>query len=153
MERTIVQLKSDLKEIATQHKQINSFFWGDFVDAINKDAVDYPLMVCTLQPGSKSENTIKVNFTVIIADKYNEGDFRMIDEVHSDTYQIQNDIYITMKQNKFEEYLSIVSDTTDTPFINEGADLTAGWSSSFEVEIWNQECQNSIPYTSYNFEN
>ena len=101
MERTLNQIKKDLQEIATQHRQINSFFFGDFVDAINQDAVDYTLMTATLQPGSMGDNFVTVSLSIVIGDKYNVDDYRTIDEVHSDCLQICNDIRITMKQNKF----------------------------------------------------
>ena len=53
MERTLNQLMRELEEIAVQHRQLNgSFFQGDFYDAISRDAVQYPLMVVTLQPRS-----------------------------------------------------------------------------------------------------
>ena len=153
MDRTINQVKKDFEEIATQHRQINSFFWGDFVDAINRDAVDYPLMVCTLQPGSSGDHFVNVVLNLTLADKYNEDDYRNIDEVHSDMYRIFRDIWATLKQYKFEEYLEIDGNSSDEPFINEGADMCAGWSHTLTLKIFDEENHCAIPYDSYDFEN
>lgn len=153
MERTLNQIKKDLQEIATQHRQINSFFFGDFVDAINQDVVDYTIMTATIQPGSMGDNFVTVSLSIVIGDKYNVDDYRTIDEVHSDCLQICNDIRITMRQNKFEEYLSIEGDIATTPFINRGADMVAGWSMDLTLTVFSNEDWCAIPYESYNFGN
>ena len=153
MDKTINQLKSELQEIATQHKQINSFFFGSFHDAINRDAVDYRLMTATLQPGSIDENVVNVSLVIVVADKYNVDDFRVTDEVHSDCLQILRDIYITFKQTRLEQYIDIEGTVSKDPFINRGADVTAGWSMTMNLSIYDNGDWCSIPYTSYDFEN
>ena len=153
MERTINQIKKDLQEIATQHRQINSFFFGDFLDAIEGDAVDHTLMTCTLQPGSMGENFVNVNLNIVICDKYNEGDQRNIDEIHSDCMRICRDIYVTLKQYKYEEYLEIEGDVSTTPFINKGADMTAGWALDLSLKVYDDENWCGIPYDSFDFGN
>jgi hypothetical protein len=45
MEKTLNQLMSELQTIAQEHRQINEFFQGDFLDAVSRDSVQYPLMV------------------------------------------------------------------------------------------------------------
>ena len=153
MEQSLNRLEKDLNEIATQHKQINDYFFGSFHDAITRDAVNYPLMCVTLQPGGKSDNVVRVNMVITLADKYHEGNHTMKKEIYSDLLQVSNDIYVTLKQNKFEDYLSITSDVSDDPFDNRGEDLTVGYETILSVDIWNQECWQGIPYTTYDFEN
>ena len=45
MEKTINQLKREFEIIATEHRQINDFFFGDFIDAVSRDAVSFPIMI------------------------------------------------------------------------------------------------------------
>lgn len=153
MERTINQVKKDLNEIGTKHKQINSFFFGSFVDAINQDAVTYPLMNCTVQPGTFGEDFVNINVQVTICDKYNESDFRQIDEVHSDMLSILRDIYITFKQERFEVYLDIDGDPSTSPFLNKGSDLTAGWSMDLRLQIYDNNDWCSIPSDGFDYGN
>lgn len=153
MEKTVNQIKSDLNEIATQHRQINSFFFGDFLDAISRDAVNYTLMVATIQPGSMGEDFVDVNLNLVICDKYNESDYRQIDEVHSDCLQICRDIYITFKQNHLEQYVDIDGDVSMTPFINRGQDITAGWSMDLNLRVYDDQNWCAIPFDSYDFDN
>lgn len=153
MDKTLNQIKKEFNEIATQHRQINSFFWGDFLDAISQDAVQYPLMVTTVQPGSMGDDFVRVNVQVIICDKYNQSDYDQIDEVHSDCLQVCNDIRITLKQYRFEDYMSINGELSTDPFINRGHDMTAGWTMNLSLDVYDNEDFCSIPYDNYDFEN
>lgn len=153
MDRTLIQIKKDFEEIATKHDQINSFFWGEWQEAINQDAVNYPLMVCTLQPGSSGDNFVNVNLQITLCDKYNLEDYRMRDEVHSDMYQIFRDIWTTLKQWKFQDYLDIDGESSDTPFLAETQDLVAGYFHTINLQVYDAEHQCDIPYTGYDFEN
>jgi hypothetical protein len=153
MERTLNQIKKDVQEIATQHRQVNSFFWGDFIDAISRDAINYTLMVATIQPGTMGDGFVNVNLNIVVCDKYNEEDYNQIDEVHSDCLQICRDIFITMKQNRFDDYLDIDGDISTIPFINKGHDITAGWSMDISLKVYDDMNWCAIPFDSFDFGN
>lgn len=153
MEITLNQLIKEFETIATQHRQINEFFWGDFLDAISRDSVNYPLMVCTLQPSSMDDGVVSVNLVVTICDKYNIDNFRQINEVHSDCLSICNDIRITMKQERWNEFSDITTSFSTDPFINRGQDVTAGWTMSVQADIFSSDNWCVIPYDDYNFQN
>ena len=143
----------ELEIIATEHRQINEFFQGDFLDAISRDAAQYPLMVVTLQPGSMTDQAVNVNMIITICDKYNLQEYRQVNEIHSDCLSICNDIRITFKQWRFEEFMDINGDIATQPFINRGPDVTAGWTMSVNVSIYDYNDWCSIPYDNYDFEN
>jgi hypothetical protein len=153
MEKTLNQLIKELEIIATQHRQINEFFQGDFIDAVSRDAVQYPLMVVTLQPGSMTSQAVNVNMIITICDKYNIQEYRQINEIHSDCLSICNDIRITFQQWRFEEFMDIVGDIQTQPFINRGPDVTAGWTMNASLSIYDYNDWCSIPYDDYDFEN
>jgi hypothetical protein len=153
MEKTLNQLMKELEIIATEHRQINEFFQGDFLDAISRDAAQYPLMVVTLQPGSMTDQAVNVNMVITICDKYNLQEYRQVNEIHSDCLSICNDIRITFKQWRFEEFMDINGDIATQPFINRGPDVTAGWTMSVNVSIYDYNDWCSIPYDDYDFEN
>ena len=143
----------ELEIIATQHRQINEFFQGDFIDAVSRDAAEYPLMVVTLQPGSMTDQAVNVNMVISICDKYNIQEYRQINEIHSDCLSICNDIRITLQQWRFEEFMDINGDITTQPFINRGPDVTAGWTINVSASIYDYNDWCSIPYDDYDFEN
>jgi hypothetical protein len=153
MEKTINQLKREFQIIATEHRQINDFFFGDFLDAVSRDAVQYPIMIVTLQPGTIGDNFVGVNCIISIADKYNLQEYRQIDEIHSDCLSICKDIHVTFKQWRFEEFLDIQGTLSTTPFINRSHDVTAGWTMNMALNIYDYENWCEIPYDNYDFEN
>jgi hypothetical protein len=154
MERTLNQLMRELQEIANQHRQINgSFFQGDFYDAISRDAVQYPLMVVTLQPGSINDTSVTINAVVTICDKYNKQEYRQINEVHSDCLSILNDINVTMRQYRFTEFMDLATNLATDPFIEQGHDVVAGWTMALQCNIFNESDWCTIPYDNYDFEN
>jgi hypothetical protein len=153
MEKTLNQLMKELEIIATQHRQINEFFQGDYIDAVSRDAAQYPLMVVTLQPGSMTDQAVNVNVVISICDKYNIQEYRQINEIHSDCLSICNDIRITFQQWRFEEFMDIVGDITTQPFINRGPDVTAGWTINASLSIYDYNDWCSIPFDDYDFEN
>ena len=153
MEKTLNQLMLRLSEVAAEHRQINEFFQGDFLDAISRDAVDYTLMVVTLQPGSMNADVVRVSAVITICDKYNLSNYRQINEVHSDCLSICNDLNITFRQYGWSEFCDIVSDISMDPFINEGQDMVAGWTMNVTFDIYNDGDWCAIPYDNYDFEN
>lgn len=153
MQITLNQLMRELQEIASAHLQINEFFQGDFLDAISRDSAQYPLMVVTLQPGYLNESAVQVGIIITICDKYNLGEYRQINEVHSDCLSIINDLNTTFRQYRWTEFMDITDDISMDPFINEGQDMVAGWTMSINCEIYNELNWCDIPYSSYDFEN
>ena len=153
MEKTLNQLMRELETIATEHRQINEFFQGDFLDAVSRDAVQYPLMVVTLQPGSMSARSVNVSLIITICDKYDLQEYRQINEIHSDCLSICNDMRITFQQDRWTEFMDVNGDIQTQPFINRGPDVTAGWTMVVNASIFDDGNWCAIPYDQYDFEN
>jgi hypothetical protein len=153
MEKTLNQLMRELEIIATEHRQINEFFQGDFLDAVTRDAVEYPLMVVTLQPGSMSSRSVNVSMIITICDKYDLQEYRQINEIHSDCLSICNDLRITFQQDRWTEFMDVNGDIQTQPFINRGPDVTAGWTMVVNASIFDDGNWCAIPYDQYDFEN
>jgi len=153
MEKTLNQLMRELEIIATEHRQINEFFQGDFLDAVSRDAVEYPLMVVTLQPGSMSSRSVNVSLIITICDKYDLQEYRQINEIHSDCLSICNDLRLTFQQDRWTDFMDVNGDIQTQPFINRGPDVTAGWTMVVNASIFDDGNWCAIPYDNYNFEN
>jgi len=153
MEKTLNQLMRELEIIATEHRQINEFFQGDFLDAVSRDAVQYPLMVVTLQPGSMSSRSVNVSMIITICDKYDLQEYRQINEIHSDCLSICNDLRLTFQQDRWTDFMDVNGDIQTQPFINRGPDVTAGWTMVVNAIIFDDGNWCGIPYDNYNFEN
>lgn len=153
MELTINQLAKQLEIIAIEHKQINSFFFGEFFQAFaQEEPATYPLMVATLLPGGMSEKSVNVSLVITICDKYLNDSPRSVQETHSDCLQILRDIDITLRQERFED-LNIITQPTTEPFVERQADIIAGWSMTVNYQIFDKQDWCAIPYANYNFDN
>lgn len=153
MEITINQLVKEFGIIAEQHKQINSFFFGDFLNALNQsEAVNYPLLCVMLMPGSMTEKTINLTAIITVCDKYIVDSNRSIIEVHSDTLQILRDIDLTLRQERFED-LTLDTQHSTEPFVERSQDVVAGWSMQMTMNIFDNQNWCEIPYGFYDFEN
>jgi hypothetical protein len=154
MDLTINQIDREFRYIATQHRQINDYYFGEFVDAINKEqAPKYPYLIVTLQPASMNDSEVNVNAIITLCDQYTMGNNDMIREIHSDCLQILNDIRVTMKQERWVNNADISTNISTEPFINRGHDMTAGWSMSVQISVFDAENWCNIPYDNYDFEN
>lgn len=142
-----------LEEIANQHRQINEFFQGDFLDAISRDAAQYKLMVASLQPGGMGAGYVRVNIVITICDKYNHSEYRQVNEVHSDCLLICNDIKTTLNQYVWTEFADVTTEIATDPFINRGQDMVAGWTMLIGLNVFDDENWCAIPYDNYDFEN
>lgn len=153
MDRTLNQLMRELSEIATAHRQIKEYFQGDYLDAVSRDAAQYPLMVATLQPGGLGDGFVQVNIIITIADKYNLQEYRQINEIHSDCLSICNDIKITMQQYRWTEFSDINFTISTDPFIQRSQDMTAGWSMNVSLNVFDDGNWCDLPMDDYDFEN
>lgn len=153
MDRTLNQVMRELSEIATAHRQIREYFQGDYLDAVSRDAAQYPLMVATLQPGNLGDGYVGMNIIITIADKYNLQEYRQINEIHSDCLSICNDIKVTMQQYRWTEFSDLNFSISTDPFIQRSQDMTAGWSMNVSINIFDDGNWCDLPMDDYDFEN
>ena len=104
-------------------------------------------------PGLFGENFVNITLTVIVCDKYNLQDYRMIDEIHSDMMSVLRDVYVTFRQERFEEYMDIDGDPSTDPFLNKGEDMTAGWSMTLNLQVYDDNNWCGIPSDGFDYGN
>jgi hypothetical protein len=146
---------NDLKKLADEHKQINSFGTGDLTQLIyltqeidgkenteNRQPV-YPLMFCIPQPVQRSEQFITIPISVVIADIMNTKNYDIETDLVSDTLQIAEDILaqfkysVTASQGDYESKYDITLPTTITPFSERYDDILVGWTLNLQLVINN----------------
>ena len=151
---TLMQIRQELAYMAQQHEQLNGFWWGDYVDAVNHaTSAQYPMMTATLTNGGMSDNNVRVSLVVAVFDKYFEGNYRNIDEIHSDALKILTQIKTTLKQERFADYLDVEPQISTEPFVNRSTDVCAGWAMTLTLDVYDAEKWCEIPYSFYDFEN
>lgn len=150
-------LSKDLKEIATRHKQINSFGIGDlkqlnyFLQMNTDDDLDkgdnpdgkspkYPLVYVVPQTTNRDRRTITYSFNVIIADILSKDYSNEID-VWSDTLQIAEDILaqfgygVDSNSGNYYEKYDIQTPTQIIPFSESFDDYVSGWNLQLTIIV------------------
>jgi len=89
--RTLNQIINELKEIANQHLQINSFNAGTLDDFATSGDTRYPAMWVSYENAAISSRTESYSFSIWIVDRVKKDRSNLI-EVHSDCKSILNDI-------------------------------------------------------------
>jgi len=154
MKSTLNQINRELQAIADAHIQVNTYYWGDFLNAINQDnPVTYPLMCCYVTGNSLSKVTIPVTINIIIADKFfKTGRQGNLNDTESDTLQVVRDIYQVISKSPRWQNLGKISGATASKFLEKGADESAGWVLAISFTMYDSNSICDLPMIGYDFE-
>ncbi len=143
MKRTFKQIIDDLELFATNHKQINSFGFGNADNITNKDQV-YPMMWVQSIP-STTGNMVDLTFEIYLIDLLKQDKVNLVD-VLSDTLLMGNDVVAKYFDDEDEYDFTLNEDgVVITPFEAEFDDFTAGWIFEVNIEIQNDLNDCEIP--------
>lgn len=126
MKKSLDDIRLMLKEIANEHANIETYHFGDFLEAISMDAVLYPLMVVTPITSNLTYKKTNVSTNIMLLDKYIESNYEMRNSVLSDMLEVCSDIRALMRKSKYDDF-EIDENITVEPRVNKGGDIVAGW--------------------------
>ena len=153
MKKTINQLNKELEAIADAHLMVNSYFWGDFLTAINSSVVKYPLMCCYYTGNGMARVTTPINLFVVIADKYfktqREGN---LNDTESDTMQVARDVFNVINKTPRWQTIGKVNSATFNKFQEKGADETAGGVLQISFTLYDNESVCDLPLQGYDID-
>ena len=142
--RTLNQIINELKEIAKQHYQINSFTVGTLDDFATSGDTRYPAMWVSYENAAIAQRTESYTLSIWIVDRVKKDRSNLI-EVHSDCKSILNDIKAQMTNPVYG--WSLTQDwnyqAVFEPFME---DEVAGWFADITITqpFSNDSCQ--IPF-------
>ena len=124
---TLNQIKKVLSDIATAHKQINSFGFGDIWEYTLETQV-HPVMWAELK--DSSFNLDGKEFDIVLSlyfmDLVNK-DERNETEVLSDQLSIASDVLSTLNNIVYQDYFYVNSGVSITPFTESTDNEVSGW--------------------------
>jgi hypothetical protein len=132
MKVTLNQLIAKLQTIATNHQQINSFFFGDIADLGTEKPMQYPVLFADVAPSNFTYKVIGLNLQIMVMDIVKK-DLSNENDVISDTLQIIEDVIIELR-NPSEIFL--IQDSINlTPFSDSQGDEVSGWTANITINI------------------
>lgn len=155
MEKSLNQIRVELKDVATAHAQLNSFFWGDLTRAWNENNLNYPLL-CSYTKGSGHQflnNQTQIQLIIIVADKQFEDWNENLNEVESDTLQILRDVFNVINKSPRWNKLGKFQTGVVTKFIDDTGDGLTGHTLELTFLLRDQSGYCDTPIFGYDFEN
>lgn len=148
MERSVNQIKNEFQLVADAHGQIESFYWDNFLDAIEMRP-RYPMLCCTLVPAELTVEETLLEIQVVIADRFLEDRSNYAD-VQSDTLQILKDLHSIIHLSRFQSLAT--AETIQRADFFEGAagDHLCGWSMLLRLKLVDARNYANMPLTNYN---
>lgn len=133
-----------LNNIATDHKQINSFGFGDLWDAGVTTKLSFPAMWASLNPAQINGNEVNLNFTIYLMDKVRRSKANEND-VLSDTLQIGLDVIAKLRELENTNDFYLVRNNAIEYFTESLDDEVSGITLAVTIKIPNLYDNCSIP--------
>lgn len=150
MIKSVNQIRLELAEIQSNHLQLSSFYWGDFLTAYKENELNYPLMGAFYPSGSFLRNQTQIQLTIYVADKLYDS-WSNLNEVESDTLQICRDIFQVINSSTRWQTIGKVQSCTVTKFIDKGGDGVAGHQMVFQFAMRDRDGICNLPMENYDF--
>lgn len=155
---TLNQTIQQLKEIAENHSQINSFYYGEPVDWATLNLV-YPGLLLTQGPVKIVSGGVEIDFSIYLADLVFQTAEDVNDtslhantiEVQSDMLSVVNDLAANIENQDYDWILrsDLNCELYDLVPINE--DMVAGVKADFTLFIPMAKDRCAVPHRSGNF--
>jgi hypothetical protein len=132
-------------DICNRHKQVNSFYSLQTWEFQTKENV-YPAVLLIPLPSIIQQGQTVLSFELHVMDLLNK-DNTNLNEVHSDTLQIINDIVAEVAEGDFSYGFNLNTESISvTPFEDTLDDRVAGWVATLDIEIANglDDCNTPI---------
>lgn len=153
MKTTLRQLDKALERIADAHVQVADYFWGDFADSFEGRVQKYPAIIANVSTPIPFGKVTTVQLNLICVDQVGTNNQRLLNEVESDTLQILQDFFRTMKHSpNWREFGVVSSANADLKFKIDSPDEVAGWKVTYLVKLMESEGLCDLPLIDYDFD-
>lgn len=148
---TINRVRVEFQEIQESHTQLNDFYWGDFLRAIKRKEVRYPLLCCYKVNGTMLRNTSPLNLIIIVADRVYKG-HENLNDTESDTHQVLRDVKTIITRSERWNALGAVEIIGQVEgFIDRSADEVTGHILRITMRMNDSDNICDLPLSGYDF--
>ena len=152
MKATINKIDQELRILAEAHLQINSYFYGRFLDTYESNNVNQCSLLANVTDASVDRHFVTLQLSLMICDKIDDG--KDLDkDVDSMTLQIANDLIKVMTTSSRWQKFGIVNDTTSLQgFTEKGGSVLNGWMFKLNFKVKNENGYCDLPIQNYTYE-
>lgn len=151
--KPILKIVQEVETLADAHDQVQTFKYGEFLDIIKTDVIDYALVHLNIRQATRGEQSIIYNLELSVMDKTFK-DISNINNVESNTLQVWNDLYnIIAYSPRWQEIGVINTVANPQKFRHKGDDEVTGWGGNILLEVYDEVGFCDVPVTDYDYEN
>lgn len=151
--KSILKIINEFEDICLAHDQVKSFRYGEFLDIIKSDVIDYTLCHLNIRQATRGEQSISYVLEFSVMDKTFK-DISNINYVESNTLQIWNDIYnIVAYSPRWQDIGTVNTTSNPQKFRHRGDDEVTGWGGTILLEVYDEVGFCDVPVTGYDYEN
>jgi len=152
MKATINKIDQELRLLADAHLQINSYFYGQFLDIYESNKVNHTSLLANITDATIDRHYVTLQLGLMVCDKIDDGK-KTAKYVDSETLQIMNDlIKVITTSNRWQEYGVVDGVTTIQNFSQRGGSVLNGWFCNLSIKIKNENGYCDLPIIDYNYE-
>ena len=152
MKATINKIDQELRLLADAHLQINSYFYGRFLDIYESNKVNHCSLLANITDTTIDRHYVTLQLSLMVCDKIDDG--KELDKyVDSTTLEIANDLIKVITTSARWQQFGVVSDaTTLQGFTEKGGSVLNGWMFKINFKIKNENGYCDLPIIDYNYE-
>ena len=152
MKATIKKISSELSLLASAHLQINSYFYGQFLDIYESNEVNQTSLLANIKDVSIDRHFVTMQLGLMVCDKIDDGK-KVATDVDSETLQIMNDLIKVITTSVRWQQFGIVSDSTSIQnFSQKGGSVLNGWFCNLNVKVKNENGYCDLPIIEYSYD-
>jgi hypothetical protein len=153
MKTSLLKLKQESNTYFDAHRQVKSFFWGDFIRLYADNQIKHSsVIIQPLRLGELSRSQVTVQLVVTYSDRI-FSDFSNLDEVHSEAADVLNDFVMVLNTSpRWKDFVLGATNGNAEFFTQRSGDLVAGAAMIVNVRIKSVADLCAIPATDYDFE-
>jgi hypothetical protein len=152
MKATIKKISSELSLLASAHLQINSYFYGQFLDIYESNEVNQTSLLANIKDVSIDRHFVTMQLGLMVCDKIDDGK-KVATDVDSETLQIMNDLIKVITTSARWQQFGIVSDSTSIQnFSQKGGSVLNGWFCNLSIKVKNENGYCDLPIIEYSYD-
>jgi len=138
---TLNIIENKIKDLANANLFVETYKFGNFLDAISEKKLKYPILVADFGNGSFTKMFAKITVIITVADRVLNDESNVL-EVLSDRLQVARDVYTEM--NNMKDILEITASNFD-PFFERSGDMITGYVLTININILDVNCPIQLP--------
>ncbi len=153
MKATINKIDQELRLLADAHLQINSYFYGRFLDTYESNKVNHCSLLANITDTTIDRHYVTLQLSLMVCDKIDDG--KSLDKnVDSMTLQVANDLIKVITTSSRWQQFGVVSDSTSLQgFTEKGGSVLNGWMFKLNFKVKNENGYCDLPIVDYSFDN